>query len=286
MAGLTSIPTETSGSLGTDKVDRYPRAVDTDTISAAEWNTTKHAVAEMAGSWGLGDGSTPGSGEAALRELNAPGAGMGRWAIVEDFINGLSLWTDGSSGGLAWIDGEAQNNPASGIGWLTVESGSAGGNHGTAWFGDGVDQRPFRAAVHAIAAQPLEFRTRIRTHEEFADATFSVGFINHDGTRRCLLKTNTSGQWVADIASTTGGASATATFGTVTPDSFHDILIRVVAATKTAQFYVDGVLLHTFSNHNGVLQGNDSFTARLRIDRVANAGDSLFVDYVTIRGAR
>lgn len=59
--GLTSIPTETSGSLGTDKFDRYPRANETDSISADEWNTAKRAIAEMAPVIGLEDGSTEGS---------------------------------------------------------------------------------------------------------------------------------------------------------------------------------------------------------------------------------
>lgn len=59
--GLTSIPTETDGSLGRDKADLAAVPNLDNHISAAEYNVLKKAVAEMAASVGLGDGSTANS---------------------------------------------------------------------------------------------------------------------------------------------------------------------------------------------------------------------------------
>lgn len=282
--GLTSIPTETSGSLGTDKVDRYPRATESDTLSASEWNVAKQAIAELSAAEGLGDGSTPGSKSAMLLEVNAPASGVDRFAVVDDFDvplpTGAGRWLSTVSGGSYSYLG-ADSAPQEGFGWVRLASGGAGGNYSEFTY---ALAEVFKAAVHALVAQPLVFRARVKLPASLANTVIKVGFRNVADTVRCLLTTNTSAQWVADTASAAGGGSGT-TVGSGTPVAATVYDIKIVIAGTTAQFYVNDVLVATRSG-TSIPQGADIMTALLRSQFAATATGNLEVDYVSIRGAR
>lgn len=71
--GLTSIPTETDGSLGRDKADAQPVPDLDHYVPAAEWNTVKSTVATLAARVGLDDGSQSGTIEEELDSLSGGG---------------------------------------------------------------------------------------------------------------------------------------------------------------------------------------------------------------------
>jgi hypothetical protein len=282
--GLTVIPTETSGSLGTDKVDRYPRATEVDEQSADEWNVAKRAIAELSAAEGLGDGTTPGSSQAQLRELNAPASGADRFAVVDDFDTppptGAGRWLSTvSSGSYSYLG--ADSAPQEGFGWLRLTSGGGAGNFSEFTY---ALAELFKPDIHATTAQPLELRARVKLPASLANTVVKIGFRNAADTIRCLLTTDVSAQWVADTASVAGGGSGT-TVGTGTPvaGTVYDVLIVITGTTAT--FYIDGVLVATRSG-TSIPQGADIMTALLRCEFAATATGSLDIDYVSIRGAR
>ncbi len=253
---LTTIPTETPGSLGGDKTDRYPIPDTSDEIRSAEWNVAKKAIAEIAAHIGLGE--------------------LGNVLFFEDFV-GLAIETSrwelfGGNENLAF----PSQHPSEGCGWLRAVTTTTP-----------ADVRGVQTAVLITPTNnaPLTFEALIRTHATLAHATMVVGLMR-DGADGAIFEITTATK--AKTASGVGGGSAEATLTALLASTVYTLRIEI-DATPAARFYVDDVLVHTATG-TSVPRTTDELKIMLRLTENdvggAQTAQTMVADYVRVKGAR
>lgn len=293
---ITVIPTETSGSLGGDKKDRFPIPDTDDEMRSAEWNAAKKGVAQATAAIGLGDGSSDGSLEQrSRRALNAPSA-SGRWCFSDDFGDPPTLLEADDVWQAQVVSGGSGAGP---IGADTVPAST----RGYGWYSLIVDStvnasyRLVHRGNTARATMNPILRTRIRTPASFANAKAMVGFdIQAGGATYARAYVSVAGKWVCECGSAAGTGTASVTTATdAIVNTIYEVRIEVDATNLAVRFYVreDGqssfTLLTTITNvshANAPPRTTDMMSWFVSIDRVASTGGTMYVDYVEVEGAR
>lgn len=256
---LTTIPTETPGSLGGDKTDRYPIPDTSDELRSAEWNVCKKAVAEIAAHIGLGE--------------------LGNVLFFEDFAAAridASRWDLLSAGQNETIAFPSQA-PSEGCGWVrAVTNTTIGDVRGVA-----LGLPIFTPTNNA----PLTFEAKVKTHATLAHATMVVG-LERSGGVGAVFEITTATK--AKTASGVGGGTAEATITALLASTVYTLRIEI-DATPAARFYVNGTLVHTATG-TSVPRTTDELLVMLRLTENdvggAQTAQTMVVDYVRVKGAR
>ena len=275
--GLTEIPTLVDHSLGRTKVDAGPIPNRDKFWPADEINKTRKAIAEMAASLGLGDGTTQGTLEQLAKAINDPaGARPGSFAWMDDFLNLSSqVWSQTTAGGGSITNSEGGDPIASaadgGVG-LVYLAGSSGS-----------DVAKLESARTLMGGHSLRWETRFRTRD-VSEGSFILGVGEEGGPSWCFLEKGTLSGWKFWCqSSAAGGGDKFDDVGSIADDTWYELRIEIDAASE-ARAYVDGALLATLSAN--VPRAGDILPLLCQYIQDTASGTGIFVDYVDVRGTR
>lgn len=278
--GIATLPTKSDESLGREKTtppsDGFERVFDPRyDVSPTEHNRRTDLLVELAETIGLEDGSTAGSIEARL-------PGSDRWRFFDDFHDDPTSnvrWTlvaGGAGSNIGLIPASAAPASAEGMGWCEITSG-----------GD-VASSPAIRSLEAIfrRGQGPIFEARVKLPATLANAAFVAGLQFGTDPTYALITTKDNGKWEVLIGSDGIPDSDSLELTTPVPagGGIYTVRIELLAASATARFYIDNVLVATLLTATPLT--TEALHAVVRCQRKAGAGGTVYVDYVDIRGER
>lgn len=163
-----------------------------------------------------------------------------------------------------------------GLGWLRLATTSTGGS---------ASSLVGRGDLISPVSHPV-VRCRVKLPADLAAAEFHFGL--ESAAQTTFLELGTPGaEWVMQSASLTGGGGGDL-LALVTPvpvaATTYDLRIELTSGVE-AKFYIDDVLVGTFSPTNDVPLAGDVLNPFLRVLRVAGGG-SADVDFIHVTGDR
>jgi hypothetical protein len=278
MAGLTAIPTRTTGSLGPTKVDEAAAADNVHSIAASDWNAAAAAIVAIAERLGINDGSQPGTLEDMILAASSD-----RFGFFDDFA-ALNSHAEGPweilVSGTGSDDGitDAASAPASGFGWRKLSVGA----------GAGYAFLQSRQNLMVLSTHgPVELRARVKLPVTLASAVAAVSLSDVAYGSQVALQTTVGGAWEVYAISAAGGNDDTQAVTNVTPSAGGVVEIRMLLSDGAVSIYIDDVLCELAAPlaSDAVPQGADPLAALLACTYAAGA-DSMSVDYVALTGTR
>lgn len=276
---ITSLPTRGDGLLGRLKADFRPVPQLLNFIQAVEWNTLIGWVESAAAVIGVSAGSTAGSLFQLLLSFLPPKATG--FAFFDDFRE--------SSTNNRWLavvtgTGTVTDVPALGVaqdGWGQV-SCAVGAGAGTA---------ELRGNVQSTSgAHSPRIRFRFKTPSTFTGISWRGGIRDAAGVTVAQIGWNSGSASVRyQVGSVTGGGSADAVASGV-PTSFtvsrwYEGRVEVDSGTEV-RFYLDDVLVHTYTTAAGIPRAGDTFSAYSSLVTYVSAALAVLTDWMDLRGTR
>lgn len=278
MAGLTAIPTRTTGSLGPTKVDEAPPADNVRSVSASDWNAAAEAIVAIAERLGINDGSQPGTIEDMILAASAD-----RFGFFDDFI-ALNSHAEGPweilVSGTGADDGitDAASAPASGLGWRKLSVGA----------GVGYTFLQSRQNLVVLSTHgPIELRARVQLPATLASASAAISISDVAYGSQVALQTTAGGAWEVYAISAAGGNDDTQAVTNIVPSAGGVVEIRMLLSDGSVSVYIDDVLCELAAPlaSDAVPQGADPLAVLVACLYAAGA-DSVSVDYVALTGTR